>query len=157
MSRNHVLVFAVSAMVSSFAYGGISNGVISNFHGQIVITKDELPEGKSDKDSVMKIHAVELKELSGTKAADITAWHFHYTAFLTAKGETDLKMEFIVDDKDRHYSADKAIQGVDPKSSVLSGDISIDEDEGLAKGKTYIVELVTPKDVVVAKTSVLFD
>jgi hypothetical protein len=35
---------------------------------------------------------------------------------------------------------------------VLSGDISINEDEGLSKGKTYTIKLVTDKNAVVAST-----
>jgi hypothetical protein len=35
---------------------------------------------------------------------------------------------------------------------VLSGDISIDEDEGLTKGKTYTVEILNGSSVV-AKTT----
>ena len=43
-------------------------------------------------------------------------------------------MEFIKGDK---LAADKQLDGIDPKSAVLSGDITINEDEGLAKGNTY--------------------
>ena len=46
----------------------------------------------------------------------------------------------------------KTLDGIDPKSSVLSGDISINEDEGLAKGKTYTVKLVNAADQTVAST-----
>ena len=41
---------------------------------------------------------------------------------------------------------------LDPKSPLLLGDISIDEDEGLAKGKTYTVNLVDSGDHVVSTT-----
>ncbi len=33
---------------------------------------------------------------------------------------------------------------------MLTGDISINEDEGLAKGKTYTIKLVTASDATVA-------
>jgi len=33
------------------------------------------------------------------------------------------------------------------------GDIAINEDEGLAKGKTYTIKLVTPSNATVAQTT----
>jgi hypothetical protein len=59
-------------------------------------------------------------------------------------------MEFWSPEK--KLAANKRINGIDPKIPALSGDISIDEDEGLTKGKTYVIKLVTDKDVVVAQT-----
>ena len=44
-------------------------------------------------------------------------------------------------------AADKQLDGIDPKSAVLTGDISINEDEGLAKGKTYTISSSTARRV----------
>ncbi len=143
-------VLAALAAVSSPASADLSRGVISTFRGQLVVSKDELPEGKNDADTIKKIKAAQLKELDGTKSDDVMAWHFHYTAFLAKTGSTSLKLEFL---KDGKLSADQRLDGVDPKSAALSGDISINEDEGLARGKTYTVQLVTSNDAVVAKTT----
>jgi hypothetical protein len=63
-----------------------------------------------------------------------------------------LKLEFYTDDKDKRYVADKQLDGVDPKSAVLTGDISINEDEGLAKGKSYVVKLTAGKAIVATTT-----
>ena len=145
-----VLALALVAVRGAPAYADLSHGVISAFHGQLVISKDELPEGKNDKETIKKIQAVQLKELVGTPNDDVTQWHFHYTAFLTKAGASHLKMEFM---KDGKLSADQQLDGVDPKSAILSGDISINEDEGLAKGKTYTIQLVTTNDQVVAKAT----
>jgi hypothetical protein len=38
---------------------------------------------------------------------------------------------------------------------VLSGDISINEDDGLLKSRPYLIKLVTEKDVVVASTPMM--
>jgi hypothetical protein len=143
-------VLAVTLAASAQpVFADISRSVISAFRGQLVITKDELPDGKNDKDTIAKIKAAQLKTLEGTPKGDVTGWNFHYTAFLTKTGATTLKVEFL---NGKQLSADKMLDGVDPKSSVLSGDISIDEDEGLAKGKTYTVELLSGSSVV-AKTT----
>jgi hypothetical protein len=61
-------------------------------------------------------------------------------------------MEFWTNDKDKKFVADNRLEGVDPKITVLSGEISINEDDGLLKGRPYLVKLVTDKDVIVAST-----
>ena len=158
MSSRH-LMFAAAVAVA-VGWGGtasadMSSKVIAAFKGDLVITKGELPDGKTEKDTIAKIKAERLKELTGEARDDVVYWHFHYTAFLTKTGSTKLKMEFYIDDKNKKFVADNRLDGVDPKTSVLSGDISINEDEGLSKGKPYIIKLVNDKDVVVASTQLV--
>ena len=153
----HVLSTAI-LVVAAVGWGGIasadmSRNVIAAFRGELVITKGELPEGKSEKDTIAKIKTERIKELTGEAKDDVVYWHFHYTAFLSKPGSSLLKMEFYTSDK--KFVADNRLDGVDPKSTVLSGDISINEDEGLSKGKAYTIKLVTDKDVVVASTSLV--
>ncbi len=150
MSRHLMSAAVLAGVLVTGTVFAMSNSVISAFRGQLVISKDELPEGKNDKDTINKIRAAQLKELSGEPHGDVSAWNFHYTAFLAKTGANHLKMEFL---KDGKLSADKQLDGVDPKSSVHTGDITIDEDEGVAKGKTYTVELASG-NTVVAKTTV---
>jgi hypothetical protein len=143
-------VLAVALVASAQpVFADVSRTVISAFHGQLVVTKDDLPEGKNDKDTISKIKAAQLKSVEGSPKGDVTGWNFHYTAFLTKTGANHLKIEFLNGDK---LAADQQLDGVDPKSTVLTGDISIDEDEGLAKGKTYTVQVMNGSSVV-AKTS----
>ena len=144
-----ILVVLLGALLGRTASADISKNVITAFRGELVITKGDLPEGKNEKDTIARIKAERLKELTGEARDDVTYWHFHYTAFLSKPGATRLKMEFYTNGK---YVADNRLDGVDPKSTVLSGDISINEDEGLSKGKAYVIKLVTDKDVVVAST-----
>jgi len=146
------VVVAAAIAWSGTASAEVSKAVISAFRGELVITKGDLPEGKTEKDTIAKIKADRIKELVGEARDDIVYWHFHYTAFLTKPGASQLKMEFFTNDKANKFVADNRLEGVDPKSMVLSGDISINEDEGLSKGKTYLIKLVTDKDVVVAST-----
>ena len=153
MSRRitSAVVIAASLLAGGIASADLSRAVISAFGGQIVI-KDELPEGKNDKDTIGKIKGAQLKELVGTEVSkDNTAWHFHYTAFLTKAGNSALQFEFLREGGT--LAANKRLEDVDPKRGVLSGDISIDEDEGLAKGKTYTVQLLAGTSTVVAKTT----
>jgi hypothetical protein len=144
------LALAVTLVTGTAAQADMSKPVISAFKGQLVITKGDLPEGKNDKDTIAKIKGEKLTEITGQKNDDVTSWFFHYTAFPSKTGATRLKMEFYVDGK--KFVADKRLDGVDPKSGVLTGDISISEDEGLIAGKGYVIKLVTEKDVVVAQT-----
>jgi hypothetical protein len=150
----HRLLSAV-VVVAAIGWGGVatadmSRNVIAAFRGELVITKGDLPEGKTEKDTIAKIKTERLKELTGEARDDVTYWHFHYTAFLTKAGATQLKMEFYTTDK--KFVANVGLDGADPKTPVLSGEISINEDDGLTKGKPYIIKLVTDKDVVVAST-----
>lgn len=146
-------IFA-AIVVAAVAWGGVaaadmSRNVIAAFKGELVITKGDLPEGKTDKETIAKIKAERLKEVTGEAKGDVTGWFLHYTAFLTKTGATELTMEFW---KDKKFVASKRISGFDPKLTVLSGDLPIDEDEGLTKGSAYTVKLVAEKNVVVAQT-----
>jgi hypothetical protein len=143
-----VVVMATAHTVSA----DMTRGVISAFRGQLVVSKDELPTGKNDKDTIAKIKKEQLKELTGQPGEDNTIWNFHYTAFLSKTGAKNLKMEFL---KGGKLAADKQLDGVDPKSAVLSGDITIDENEGLAKGNTYQVQLLSGSSVVSKTTLVM--
>jgi hypothetical protein len=145
-------VLAVALMSApQTLWADVSKPVISAFKGQLVISNQELPTGKNDKDTIAKIKKAQLKEITGAPNEDVTSWNFHYTAFLTKTGAKNLKMEFLKGDK---LAADKQLDGIDPKSSVLTGDITINEDEGLAKGNTYQIRLMSGSSVV-SKTSLI--
>jgi hypothetical protein len=157
-TRSRRLMSAAILVAAAVGWGGIASAdmtrnVIAAFKGELVITKGELPEGKTEKDTIAKIKTERLKELTGEAKDDVVYWHFHYTAFLSKPGSTQLKMQFI--NKENRLAADNRLDGVDPKITVLSGDISINEEEGLSKGKTYSIKLVTDKDVVVASAQLV--
>ncbi len=156
MSRNWMsaaaLAFAVVAATSAPVYADLSKPVTAAFKGQLVVSKGDLPTGKNDKDTIAKIKKEQIKEVSGSPKGDVTAWTFHYTAFLSKTGSKNLKLQFL---KGGNLSADQSLDGIDPKSNILSGDISIDEDEGLSKGSTYTVQLVTGSGAVVSKTTLI--
>ena len=145
-----VLAVAVVVATSTPASADMSRPVIAAFKGQVVISKGELPTGKNDKETIAKIKKEQLKELTGTQQEDVTSWYFHYTAFLSKTGSKNLKMHFL---KAGKLAADKQLDGIDPKSGILEGDITINEDEGLAKGNTYQIVLLTGGGAVVAKTT----
>ena len=156
MSRRVLSAVALSALfifaTTLTAFAEMSRPVIAAFKGQLVISNGELPVGKNDKDTIAKIKKAQLKELKGETSDDVTAWHFSYTAFVTKTGSKTLKLEFL---KNGKLAADQKLDGFDAKSAVLSGDISINEDEGLAKGNTYQIQLLTPSGAVVAKTTLV--
>jgi len=146
------LAFAAIVATSAPAFADMSKSVTAAFKGQVVISKGDLPTGKNDKDTIAKIKKENLKEVTGSPKGDVTAWFFHYTAFLSKGGSNKLKLEFI---KGGKLAADQQLDGVDPKSNILTGDITIDEDEGLAKGSTYTVQIVNGSGAVVSKTTLI--
>ncbi|HVK84623.1 MAG TPA: hypothetical protein VM513_10980 [Kofleriaceae bacterium] len=148
-------VMSAAVLTAALMFGGaasadMSKSVIGAFRGQLVISKGELPEGKNDKETIAKIKAAKLAAITGEAQEDVQYWNFHYTAFLSKTGATKLKLEFY---NGKQLAADKTLDGVDPKNGVLMGDIAINEDEGLAKGKTYTIKLVTPSNATVAQTT----
>jgi hypothetical protein len=143
-------VLCAALVVGGVASADMSRPVINAFKGQLIVSKAELPEGKNDKETISKIKVAKLAALTGEAQEDVTYWNFHYTAFLSKTGSAKLKMEFY---NGKQLAADKTLDGIDSKSAVLSGDISINEDEGLAKGKTYQVKLVNERDQVVSTAS----
>lgn len=149
-----VVVAAVALLIAhGVASAEISKSVISSLRGQLVISKGELPEGKTDKETIAKIKAAKLTEIEGTVNGDVTVWSFHYAAFLNKTGVSSLKVEFWKDGKS--YAADKRLEGVDPKSSLQTGQISIDEDENITKGKSYVIKFVAGETVVAQTTLVM--
>ena len=148
-----VAALALVATTTTPAWADISKSVISQFKGQLVVSKGELPEGKNDKDTIAKIKAAKLTELAGETNGDVTAWTFHYAAFLSKTGASSLKVEFWRDGK--QYAADKRLESVDPKSSLLTGEITIDEDENITKGKSYLIKVVAGTDTVIASTTLV--
>ncbi len=144
------LAVALVVATTTVSSADMTKGVIAAFRGQLVISKGELPSGKNDKDTIAKIKKERLTEITGETSEDVTSWYFSYTAFLSKAGAKDLKMEFM---KGGKLAADKRLDGIDPKSGVLTGEISINEDEGLSKGNTYQIQLVNSSGAIVAKTT----
>jgi hypothetical protein len=156
MPRRRLLdaaVLAVALLAGGVASADMSKNVIAAFRGQIIVTKGELPEGKTEKETIAKIKAAKLGELKGEVNGDVKAWTFNYAAFLSKTGATALKLEFWKDGK--QYAADKSLSGVDPKSPILTGEITIDADENIDDGKSYVLKLVAGKDAVVATTTLI--
>jgi hypothetical protein len=133
-----------------------SKAVSAAFAGQIVVTRGEPPLGKSDKDTIAQLKAAKLKEVTGESQNGETEWRFHYTAFLKQAGVGSLRLEFLDDAKARKPAASKSLDGLDPKSSVLKGEIAISGSDGLKKGRTYFIRLVNPQNKALASTSVRF-
>ena len=121
MSRRAMSAAAVAVALlvatSTPVFADMSRGVIAAFKGQLIISKGELPVGKNDKDTIAKIKKEQIKEIKGEAQEDVTYWHFSYTAFLTKTGSKNLKMEFL---KAGKLAADKQLDGIDPKSAILT-------------------------------------
>lgn len=159
MKRTLPFLFLVALLgAPAVAHADLSKKVISAFKGQIVVSEGEMPSGGADdKETIATIKKSQLSSIEGEKnAEDVMVWRFHYTAFLNKTGPTSLKMVFYTDDKEKRYAADQRLDGVDPKSPILSGDVSITEDDGLNKGKSYVIKLVATsgsKETTLAQTT----
>jgi hypothetical protein len=172
MSRHSRRSFIVGAVAGTLALGlalgvavrpadaDLSRKVIAAFKGQLLVTEGRLEPGGTDKDTIAAFKKGALTTLKGAQNGnDVQEWTFMYTAFLKSGAPPRLKLEFYNADGD--YVADQTLTDVDPKMTVLEGDITINEDDGLAKGKKYTLKLtgtVKGKDVIFATSKpVLMD
>ena len=137
------------------AHADLSRKVIAAFKGQILVTEGKLESAGIDKATIAAFKKTALTAVNGqTNGNDVQEWVFSYTAFMKSSGATTLKLEFYNEAGD--YVADRTLNDVDPKMTVLEGDIEINEDDGLAKGKKYTLKLTGTakgKEVVFAQTA----
>jgi hypothetical protein len=163
MSRPSRRLFIVGSFVAAAALAvgvgpanaDLSRKVIAAFKGQVLVSHGPLESAGADKDTIAHFKKTALTTVKGEQNSnDVQEWTFMYTAFLKTSGPATLKLEFYNDQG--QYVADQTLTDVEPKLTVLHGDITINEDDGLAKGKKYTLKLtgtVKGKEVVLAQTS----
>lgn len=155
-----VTVVTLVASALGLATADVTPKVQKAFRGTILITPDGLPDPRStDAETIAAFKKAQAKSLKGTQNAEgVAEWSFQFTAFLKkAPKVSTLSIDFYTDDKDKLYVANKGMMGVDPNMDILSGSVSISEDDGPVKGKRYIVKLtgkVKKKEVVFAETKI---
>jgi hypothetical protein len=136
------------------AHADLSKKVIAAFKGKLLVTTAPVESGGDDKSTIAALKKKSVASIAGQKNGDdVQEWTFNYTAFLSKTGSSTLMLEFY---DGATYAADQTLSGVDPKSTVIEGEISIDEDQGLTKGKKYTFKLVGKikgKEVVVAQSA----
>jgi hypothetical protein len=159
-SRRQFVMFPLAiALAIGFlarpASADFSKKVIAAFKGKILVTNAPLEMQGDDKTTISAFKKASLTEVKGQIGGDdVFTWNFVYTAFLKTTGASALKLEFY---DGSNYSADKSLTGVDPKMTVLEGDIDITEDDNITKGKTYTLKLtgkLRGKEVVFATGSI---
>lgn len=129
--------------------------------GTILLTEKVLPTDMADNAATVKAYkGMAKKSFTHTVDDGVPTWRFHYMAFLKASPKTtSLSFDFYTDDKEKLYVADKRFTGIDPKLRILSGFMTISEDDNVAKGRSYVVKLtgkVRGKERVFATTKVSF-
>jgi hypothetical protein len=144
------LVFGATAAP---AQADMSKKVIAAFKGKIIVSNSPLENLGDDKATIAKIKKDQLTAVVGAPGGDdVYAWMFVYTAFLSkASGTTSLSLEFYDGTK---FVADQKLTGVDPKMTVLEGEVAITEDDGLTKGKKYTLKLVKGENTVLSSTTI---
>jgi hypothetical protein len=141
------------------AQADLSKNVQKAFRGDILITTGPLPEAAgSDAEVIGAYKKARAKSLKHTKVEGVAEWSFDYTAFLKqAPKVTTLSVDFHTADKEKLYVANKGLMGVDPTLPILTGTLTINEDDGLNVGRTYIVKItgkVKGKEVTFAETTI---
>jgi hypothetical protein len=151
-----VAVAIVIVAAAAAAAPKVSEAVVAAFRGKIVLTRDAVVAGTSDKETIAKLRAAQLTEVVGLPTDDGQTWRFHYAAFLKKTGNLGLKLRYVSGEQDRRQAAESAIPILDVESPVLTGELSVSESQGLVRGKVYLLQLVNDKGELVAKTSAVF-
>jgi hypothetical protein len=149
-----LVLLAASPAVSQVSQ--LSDAVVAAFRGKIVLSRAAVAPGTSDKETIAKLKAAQLPELTGKASDEGQAWRFHYTVFLKKTGNESLHLRFISGEKDGRFAAETSIPIPDVEAVVLTGDLTVTESQGLSRGKAYILQLANDKGEVVAKTSATF-
>lgn len=136
-----VVMFGLN-VVATAGDGQCSNAVAKAFKGQIIVSEAPLTGGDTDKATIAAYKAQRLDAVASTENGDgLLEWSFHWTAFLKAKGYSDVTLQFF---KGEDYKADQHLSNVDPALHVIRLNITINEDEGPSKGD-YTLKLVGTK------------
>lgn len=146
---------ACAALLAGVVHADVSKKVQKTFAGDILITDTALPEASDSPDETIALYkksAVKvLKHQQGSD--DVASWSFYYTAFMKKPpGVSEMSLDFYA--PGGKYVANKRLMGISPKIPVLTGFLSITEDDGLTRGKEYSIRLVGQrrgKEVIFAK------
>jgi len=130
--------------------------VSKTFKGKLVITDQQLDLGGEASDVIASIKKKSLTTIRSEEIEDVPTWGFFFTAFLSrSPGARSVSLDFFTDDGERRYVANKRLDGINPSVDLLQHNVIITEDDGLNKGKRYLVKLtsqVKGKEVVLATT-----
>ncbi|MCG8416999.1 MAG: hypothetical protein MJE77_03520 [Proteobacteria bacterium] len=160
MKKTLLFAFAVAFIAAlGTAQAEVTKKVQKTFRGQILITDAPLPTGgATDAETISAFKKARAKSLKHVESNGVAEWSFLFTAFLKKPPKvTSMSVDFYTADREKLYVANKRLLGIDPKVPILSGSLSISEDDGLVRGRTYMVKLtgsVRGKEVVFAETKV---
>jgi hypothetical protein len=137
----------------STADADISKKVQAAFKGKLLISDAPLPDSAGDdKATIAAYNKAVIKEVKGEPGDEVTSWRFNFTAFLTkAPGKADLSLDFY--NASKEYVANKRLTVTDGSLTVISGEISFDENDNVNPNTTYTLQLtgkVKGKEVVFA-------
>lgn len=141
------------------SHADVSQVVQKAFRGKILITKGPLPAaGLTDAETISAYKKAGQRALSHSESEGIAEWSFQFTAFLKKPSKvTSMSVDFYTADKQKLYVANKRLLGVDAKAVIIAGALSINEDDGLVRGRNYVVKLtgqVRNKEVTFAQAKI---
>lgn len=146
---------AAVLLVTAGARADIPKRIQNKFRGKILITDEPLPEEVDPKEGVKLYKKLAKTSLKGEEVDGVMTWTFFYTAFLKKPPKTaNLTLDFHTADKEKLYIANKGLT-VNGNISIFSGKITISEDDGPNRNRTYHLILRAKKgnkEIEVAKT-----
>lgn len=153
-----LLAAAIVALMAGPASADVSQTLQKKLKGKMYIATEPFAlEGEDDAEVLKNLEKQARAVVSHADEADgVATWRLSFVAFLSKKpGVTELSVDFYTDDGKKTYVANKRLSGISPDLPLLASDFEITEDEGLTRGKPYVVNLtatVRGKPVVLATT-----
>lgn len=159
ISRLGIALF-IATCAGSVASAGVPRTVQKAFNGEILITEVSFRavagSGVELIETLEKARLHELEPLDSTSST--LMWGFHFIAFLDrAPRIGELSLDFYTTDGSGRYVTSQRLMGIDPAIRILSGDVTLSEDDGLRPGATYRVKLtgvVRGRELIFATTTV---
>lgn len=141
--RTGLIVVLVLLASGSMADAGSSlTSLYRAFRGRLLVSEQPLLDAHGV-GNARELKKRSVDELVSEDVDGVATWTFHYAAFLQRAPKTDeVSLDFHRRDKERTYVGNVVIS-VDPQTTIVVGDIEIDEDSGPAPGQTYDVVVRT--------------
>jgi hypothetical protein len=150
-------VIALLLVWTGWARADLSEAVQKKFKGQILVSEQPLPESAADDaEQIRQLQKAHTGVIAHRKGDGVPVWRFHFIAFMSKKpGVTQVALDFYTDDKKKDFAAQERLTGIDPKLDLLQAEAELSEDDGLSRGRSYVVRLtaeVKGKEMVLATT-----
>jgi hypothetical protein len=154
-----LMVTALVLVAAGPAAADVSEAVQKKLKGKMYLAAEPISlDGDGDAEVVKNLEKHARPTIKHHAESDgVASWRIAFVAFMNKKpGVSQVSLDFYTDDAKKAYVANKRLTGISPDIALLASEIDISEDDGLTRGRSYVVKLtatVKGKDVVLSTAS----